>query len=203
MEELISPWMGYASIPMYDDGVITWWANKKSEFFGGFVDGLEKDLGINFERVESKRDADIRHKRVKHVASSHSGKGSVLGQAKWNPSDRIWKLKSLIGDTYDSTVIHELGHALGLGHPEDHNATKNTVMSYSRDRSIKRFYFKDLQVLNTIYIENDYVLQDVIPEKIKIDMISGICHRDNKKSKKKDSITTVDVLTGIHHVDYI
>ena len=200
MNELIADWMGYASIPMYDDGVITWWANKKSDYFPTLVDELEKDLGINFERVESAKDAEIRSKRVKSIASTS---GAVLGNARWSPENRVWKLKTRIGDQYDSTVIHELGHALGLGHPVDHAATTNTAMSYNRDRSIKRFFYKDLDIFNTIYIEREYVLGDVKPEKINIDMVIGDCAHASKKKASKSSNHTYDQLTGVHHMDYI
>lgn len=205
MNELISPWMGYASIPMYDDGVITWWANKKSDYIGTALYELEQDLGINFERVESKKDAEIRHKRVKEIWNGGFSSGNVLGLASWKPSDKVWKLKTKIGKQFDSTVIHELGHALGLDHPESHDTTKNTVMSYNRDRAINRFYYKDLDVLNAIYIEEDYVLQDVVSKEVKIDMILGECFRNEHQKKKhgKHSLKMRDELTGIEHVDYI
>lgn len=200
MNELIADWMGYASIPMYDDGVITWWANKKSDYLPTLVDELEKDLGINFERVELKRDAEIRSKRVKSVKGLY---GNILGNASWHPADGIWKLKTVIGDQYDSTVIHELGHALGLGHPENHAATTNTVMSYNRDRSIKRFFYKDLDIFNTIYIERDYVLGDAEPKAINIDMVTGKCKHKSKKRGSKLHNFGHDQLTGIDHMDYI
>tara|TARA_Y100000401_G_C8320099_1_gene224771 strand:- start:766 stop:1368 length:603 start_codon:yes stop_codon:yes gene_type:complete len=200
MDELIAPWMGYASIPMYDDEVITWWANKKSTYFPKVVDELEKDLGINFERVDLKRDAEIRHKRVKKINGYFS---TTLGQAQWHPSDRIWKLKTRQGEEYNSTVIHELGHALGLGHPQDHQATTNTVMSYGRDRTIQRFFYRDLDIFNNIYINRDYVLQDVEPKKVKIDMVTGDCHNSFLKSHHATAHSSFDVLTGINHSDYI
>ena len=86
MEELIAPWMGYASIPMYDDEVIKWWANKQSTYFPKVVDELEKDLGINFERVDRPRDAEIRHKRVKNIKGHFN---TALGQASWSPANRV------------------------------------------------------------------------------------------------------------------
>ena len=200
MNELIADWMGYASIPMYDDGVITWWANKKSDYFPTLVDELEKDLNINFERVESAKDAEIRNKRVKSVAGSS---GAVLGNARWSPVNKVWKLRTRIGNQYDSTVIHELGHALGLGHPVDHAATTNTVMSYNRDRSIKRFFYKDLDIFNTIYIERDYVLGDLKPEKVNIDMITGKCTHISKKQASKLSNHGHDQLTESGLIEYI
>ena len=121
---------------------------------------------------------------LKEIWNGEFSSGNVLGLASWKPSDKVWKLKTKIGKQFDSTVIHELGHALGLDHPESHDTTKNTVMSYSRDRAINRFYYKDLDVLNTIYIEEDYVLQDVVPKEVKIDMILGECFRNEHQKKK-------------------
>ena len=68
------------------------------------------------------------------------------------PEDYIWVDASLSGPQRVRTLVHELGHALGLGH---NTCSKGSVMSYrySTDPSLIDTYFShlDLMMLSLLY----------------------------------------------------
>lgn len=174
MDEIIAPWIGYACLPMMEDEVITWWAKGKNSFLEKSLEALEDETSLNFERVESKRDAEIRYKKVKKFKDKNQ-----LGNAYWHPDDPIWKLKVKRGKSNRSTLLHEFGHALGLVHPKNHWNTRDTIMSYGRDRSIHEFYPRDIGALSAIYsddLDDNYF--DIKPLPVDLDELTGIQHVD-------------------------
>ncbi|MGB7060277.1 MAG: hypothetical protein WBD58_21415 [Geitlerinemataceae cyanobacterium] len=86
---------------------------------------------------------------------------SFQGDVWFNPN--VYKKDFEPGTLAYETLIHEIGHALGLKHPfenpklppeEDHNT--NTVMSYTRDGYAASLMPYDIQVLQSIYGVADY-----------------------------------------------
>lgn len=170
MDEIIAPWIGYACLPMMEDDVITWWAKGKNSFLERSLDSLEDDTNLKFERVELKQHAEIRCKRVKKFKDK-----TQLGNAYWHPDNPIWKLKVKKGKNNRSTLLHEFGHALGLMHPENHWNTRDTIMSYGRDRSIHEFFSRDIAALVEIYSDDlDDRFKDIKPKPVDLDELTGL-----------------------------
>ena len=131
---------------LYDDGVITYKAPKG--FYRRAFSKLERKLGIETRRVRKEERADIICK-YKEISLPYAGwhfrrydfeRDREFSQIEVKPNKYYTK----------STIIHEIGHALGLGHPENHSRT-DTIMSYGADRNLKWFTEYDCKVLNYLY----------------------------------------------------
>lgn len=146
MESLIGYWTEYASIPMMDDGVITWHSKREEPHLEKSMLQLERRSTLEFEQVDRRRDAEIIIKQVKE-----SDDPNWLGNAQWsNITKKLWVISVLKGGE-PSTVVHELGHALGLDHPQDHKKNTKTMMSYARNKRRTKFWEQDLILINSIY----------------------------------------------------
>ena len=110
---------------------------------------------------------------IYHVNYSSSFKENVIGQAIPQHSsngywwDILWKEASstleINNDTDLNTIIHEIGHSLGLSHPfndptNESFSSKDTIMSYNRGAEGWDYWFSetDLNALISIWgREND------------------------------------------------
>ena len=129
---------------LYDDGIITYQAGKRSLFDRAFKK-IERRLGIETERVEKREDADI----ICHWKPNLPWWGVHMKETYKGRKQSVIKVNPLI-DYPNATVIHEIGHALGMSHPPSHSWT-NTVMSYGAPVELDWFTRLDRKVLDYLY----------------------------------------------------
>ena len=140
----VGNWAETYSLPMMDDGTITWYTERNGGFLRKLFNQLEEDVpSLNFKKVRNPDDAEIDIYRTNDLPKNW------LGVARGMPSD--WTLEIRKGRKHMSTIVHEIGHALGLDHPESHWDDRDSIMSYYRDRSIASFYPKDIDELTGLW----------------------------------------------------
>ena len=128
---------------MYDDEVIRWYADDRGSKRA--FKHIERVTGIDFKRTRKLEKAEIISER------GYTGNPVWSGVARWSEDDPVWRLTIREGAKYQSTILHEVCHALGMDHPEDHDANRDTIMSYKRNRSYKKIYPRDVDVLTNLY----------------------------------------------------
>ena len=145
-------------------------SNSKINFIQTTFNRLDKIIDLDFEEM---LDNDGSMLDIYHVNYSSTFGVDVVGQAIQQSSlqgswwDIFWKDSHLKGniniDNDKNTIVHEIGHALGLRHPFNDPLNKSwdssdTIMSYNRSPEgwNKWFSEKDLNALISIWgREND------------------------------------------------
>ena len=148
-DNLIAWWAEDSSLPMYDDGIIYYKAPKSH--YRKVFKKLERKTGLNFERVKRIDDAEIVCE-IEYIDDDINGYGYFNTKFK----DKWHLTVDGRGQYYRKTMAHEIGHALGLDHP-DHSRT-DTIMSYGSDRyNRKNVFFRDVDIaaISQIFPIND------------------------------------------------
>tara|TARA_Y100001968_G_scaffold324569_1_gene364181 strand:+ start:2439 stop:3617 length:1179 start_codon:yes stop_codon:yes gene_type:complete len=142
---------------------------KEFEFIRTIFNDLDKILDIDFSEFSNNNGSKI---DIYSVNLSSTFTNSVIGQAIYQESkygawfDILWKdsdNKKSFNNNDKNTIIHEIGHSLGLSHPSNdpYNLkwnTDDTVMSYNISNTGKGDWFSktDLDALINIWgREND------------------------------------------------
>ena len=131
-----------------DDGVIQWAHYGRGHYLASVFDQIEQIIpNVSFERVDPSDTAkDI------HFTRTNKLDETIQGVAMWTEENPVWDVRVRRGKKHRSTVWHEIGHVLGLNHPENHwGELDQTVMGYYRDKSKEQLYPQDVDDLTGLW----------------------------------------------------
>ncbi len=143
-------------------------SNLNQDYIRSVFTNLDPFISLDFTEVFSANEATF---RIYSVSDFSRWDSSTAGQVENNTNywDILWRNSSSELDFNRNTIIHEIGHSLGLSHPNEDPTnslwdTDITVMSYNKsiDGWNISFSSNDLQALRTIWgSEEDGMPQNI------------------------------------------
>lgn len=141
---------------------------------------LELDLQHNFGPNPS--DVEIERFEALSSADPVTGKTNlIIGRAL--PGETSWTIQWAANSLFptDEILVHEWGHVLGLGHPDEQNPfskewdTADTVMSYNRNIDAPGKYYTetDLEALTLLWGTETSVPEERVPLSNSVDVVAA------------------------------
>ncbi len=175
----------YSPSIVVGDGYATSWSHFSWEesYIEDVFNSIDAHIDIDFERAYSFATTDI---DIYHISSHTGWPSSVVGEV-WSygtGAGSWWEVawKAANGWEFDrNTIIHEIGHTLGLGHPDGNGFnpaydSDDTVMSYNEgnDGWSIDWTESDINALITIWgAEDDPILSTGTSKSETIDGAAG------------------------------
>ncbi len=173
----------------------------EKKFIRDTLQSLDKVIDIDFTEMFNDDGSEL---DIYYIEDSSSFQANVVGQTipqqttigSW--TDILWRMfnNSIDNSDHKNTLIHEIGHALGLSHPHDDPFNKSwntddTVMSYNKGLNGWNTWYtnEDINALISIWGREDDNGKISLPQKVK-----------EYKFKKEDKDYYVKTIIGFEKI---